>query len=160
MLSSPASASGWMKTTDRAALAAGILLALSLAGCGPSKPATYLVAGSVSFDGKPVKGGEIVFVPQVRTLGPDAGRIADGKYSAWVKGGKCRVEIRASAIGPKSPRVIGPKPSMGAGAPIPTNYISACYNDQSELTVEVSARARNVFDFQLQSDKAVSPQSR
>lgn len=130
---------------SRVLLAAGVY-ALWLAGCSPSTPTTYPVSGAVSFDGKPVDNGDIVFVPMDHALGPDAGKICAGKYSGWAKAGKCRVEIRAVAIGPDTPR-------DDTGAPIVTNYVPARYNNQSELTAEVSAGAKNVFDFSLQSVK-------
>lgn len=129
-----------------------MLMMLCLLGCGPKGPATYPVSGTVTFDGKPVSNGDIIFVPEDRSLGPDAVRIEGGKFSTRVKAGKCRVEISALDIGPDTEYI--------SGSPIASNYIPARYNIESELTVEVLAKGENVFDFQLRSDEAPAATSR
>jgi len=50
----------------------------------------------VTFDGRPVDGGEIIFAAVDKGVAPDAGRIDNGAYDLLVKAGKKRVEIRAS----------------------------------------------------------------
>ncbi|EAQ77060.1 carboxypeptidase-like regulatory domain-containing protein [Blastopirellula marina] len=55
----------WLRTLP--ALAVGILLL----GCGPSGPATGLVSGAITLDGKPLPKAEVVFYP-------DAGRASSG----------------------------------------------------------------------------------
>jgi hypothetical protein len=135
----------------RATLTAG-LLALCLTGCGPSAPSTYPVSGTVTFDGKPVSDGDILFVPLDRRLGPDAGKIVAGRYATRAKAGKCRVEITALDIGPHTKYV--------DNSPLAANYVPARYNDESELTAEVLAGGKNVFDFSLQSGRGPPPKSR
>ena len=120
----------------------GVLLLVP--GCGRSGPRTYRVSGTVTFNGKPVGEGDIVFIPEDSTLGPDAARIIGGKYVAETKEGPCRVEISAVEIGPDTPRI--------DGAPIATNYLPERYNVHSELSVDVEPNHRNVFDFELTSD--------
>ena len=112
-------------------------------GCGPSVPPTYPVSGTITYDGKPVTDGDILFVPLDRSLGPDAGKIDGGKYTLQAKAGKCRVEITALDIGPDTPII--------QGSPVASNYIPARYNSKTELIVEVSADGNNVFDFPLES---------
>jgi hypothetical protein len=120
-------------------------VALSVFGaCSRSAPATYPVTGSVTLDGKPVANGNIVFIPADRGLGPEGGRIVEGKFSARSKAGKCRVEITAeNEVGPNTPRF--------EDKPIRTNYIPARYNFKSELTVDVAANPNNAFALQLTS---------
>lgn len=119
------------------------VMMLCLFGCGPKAPPTYPVSGTVTFDGKPVDIGDIIFVPENRALGPDSGKINGGKFTTRTKAGKCRVEISALNIGPDT--------KYASGSPIASNYIPDCYNIESTLTVEVVADGNNVFDFQLHS---------
>lgn len=110
-------------------------------GCGPAGPRTYPVSGTVTFDGKPVTQGDILFIPSDRSLGPEGGRIVDGKFAMRSKEGKCQVEITAVEVGPNTPRV--------DGVPVIINYIPARYNTQSELSVEVAPSDENSFEFRL-----------
>lgn len=112
-------------------------------GCDQPGPETYPVSGTVSFDGKPVLEGDILFVPENRALAPEGGKIADGKFQARSKPGTCRVEITALNIGPDTPVMMG--------SPIAENFIPERYNQESELTAEVSETEENVFEFSLQS---------
>lgn len=121
------------------------LTLLSL-GCDQPGPRTYPVSGTVSFDGKMVSDGDIIFVPENVSLAPDGGRIAGGKFTARAKEGSCRVEITALDIGPNTPVVMG--------SPLAENYIPEHYNVESRLTVEVSATDKNSYEFDLYSPKA------
>jgi hypothetical protein len=61
----------------------GIACCLLLVGCGSCGPTTYRVQGAVTFDGRPVPGGRIDFVPDFnRGNSAMAGfaRIKDGRY--------------------------------------------------------------------------------
>ncbi len=112
------------------------------AGCGTG-PKTYWVQGSVTFDGRPIEIGEIIFVPLDKDLGPDAGSIKNGTFAFAVKAGKKRVEIRASRAVP------GQRTSMG---PVYEDYIPARYNSRSELPpVDVIPGGKNQWDFPLTS---------
>jgi len=110
-------------------------------GCGQTGPRTYPVSGTVTFNGKPVAEGDIVFIPPDRSLAPEGGRIVDGVFAMRSKEGKCRVEITASEVGPNTPRV--------DGVPLITNYIPARYNSRSVLSAEVAPDGENTFDFRL-----------
>jgi len=49
-------------------------------GCGPSRPATTTVTGTVTYDGKPVEGASVAFVPEKGA--PAVGTTdASGKFS-------------------------------------------------------------------------------
>jgi hypothetical protein len=120
-------------------------LLLCAFGCGAGGPSKYRVTGTVTFDGQPVDGGEIIFVPVDKGIAPDAGRIENGGYDLLVKAGKKRVEIRASRP------VLGGKPNpMG---PVYEDYIPAKYSAHSTLAADVKAEGANHFDYELKSGK-------
>jgi hypothetical protein len=99
----------------------------------------------VNFDGRPIEGGEIIFVPVEKGAAPDAGRIDNGSYEALVKRGKKRVEIRASRP------VVGGKPNpMG---PVYQDYIPEKYNARTTLAAEIKPDGENRFDYELKSGK-------
>jgi len=100
----------------------------------------------VTFDGTPLPEGDIVFHDADKKVGPDAGKIKDGKYSFPVKAGKKKVEINASRL-EKLPE--GKKGAMGE-TELPVDYIPERYNKNSELTAEVGS-GKSKFDFALKS---------
>jgi hypothetical protein len=124
----------------------GVAVVLLFAfGCTDHQPARYPVKGSVRFNGQPVESGEILFAPVDKRAAPDVGRIDQGLYEALVKGGKKRVEIRASRP------VVGGKPNpMG---PVYHDYIPEKYNARTKLTADVKPDGENRFDFELKSGK-------
>lgn len=123
-------------------------------GCGSSS--TVPVSGQVTFDGKPIENGEIVFTPVEGTAGPTTGgSITNGKYEVpgekgLLIGGKYRVEINGFA---NTGRKIEAAPGYFVDAA--DNFIPASYNSESTLQVTISADSpdsRN--DFALSSNKA------
>ncbi|QDU26482.1 hypothetical protein ETAA8_15600 [Anatilimnocola aggregata] len=67
-----------------------LVLCVTFAGCGAQGPATIPVSGVVTFDGKPLSGAMITFVPQGDTSG--RGGLAqtddEGKFVARTQDGK------------------------------------------------------------------------
>jgi hypothetical protein len=120
------------------ALLCGLMLVAL--GCGPSGPRTCEVRGSVTFDGKPIKDGSIVFVPTDPKLGAEGGSIKEGRYQARAKEGKNKVQITALDIGPNTVYV--------EGNPIASNFIPEKYNERTELEVDVRSDTTE-FDFDL-----------
>jgi hypothetical protein len=120
-------------------LVAGV--GLALCGCGGSP---VPVSGTVTFEGKPLPEGDIIFTDLEGKVAPDAGKIRDGSYSVAVKPGKKKVEIRASKPIALPPGKKGP---MGEGE-MWVDYIPARYNTKSELAAEVSS-ASTKHDFAL-----------
>jgi hypothetical protein len=119
------------------------LVCLALSGCDSDGIATYPVSGSVTFDGQPVAAGEIIFRAADGTQASYAAKIHDGRYELDSTAGAKRVEITAhrSVETPPSP--------SGEGTINHQMYIPARYNEQSELTAEVSAQGANDFEFAL-----------
>jgi hypothetical protein len=115
--------------------------ALAIAGCGPGDGRVE-VSGSVTFDGKPIERGSIVFTPEVKGS-PDGGKIIDGQFRLRALVGKHRIKIEASR--PTGPFV----PSMGGH--VHEEYIPARYNSKTTLSEEVTPGGDNSFSFRLTS---------
>jgi len=126
-----------------------------LMGCGGGErgPERVAVEGEVTFQGRAVESGSILFVPTDGTPGPRAGAEIDaGQYRLpAARGpvvGRLRVEVRAG-------REFGyditePTESVRhIGEPLPPESIPPEYNDRSTLVVETMADADNTFVFHL-----------
>jgi hypothetical protein len=138
----------------RPAAALAALLALAAAGCG-ADPST--VAGTVTYQGKPVAGGSvIVYCPDGQiargTIGPDgsyaipnvpagAAAVTVQSYARLPNGLRLRQTLPPSSGGPTPPVETGePGP-----APIPPRY---ALPEESGLSVVVD-RARVTYDIDL-----------
>lgn len=127
-------------------LAAGTTLLLPV-GCGSGAPS---VEGNVTFDGQPVDGGMIKFVP---VDGGDAGGQVDikgGRYASepsWkLPPGKYRVEVNWHE------RTWKPAPNKsdpGAVVAESKQRIPNKYNSKSELTVDLKAGSNSGVNFDL-----------
>lgn len=134
-----------------------VVLLLTLAGgCGNSRPETAIVEGRITWHGKPVTTGTIMFYPA--TGRPATGSISsDGSYrlTTFVKDdgatlGKHVVTIQASEIvgGDNPQRFEDEYKGLRAGelkSLIPTEYAD---RTTSGLTAEVQA-TKNRIDFNL-----------
>jgi hypothetical protein len=127
------------------------ILTLLLVGCGQDGPRTHLVKGTVSYQGKPLTLGTVMFVP---ADGPaTAGTInADGTYSLESVPGKQRVSVTAV------PPVQGGRPDPSreggydyTGATILPSLIPEKFGNYatSGLEVEVQPIAENKIDLEL-----------
>jgi hypothetical protein len=109
-------------------------------GCGGSNLAT--VQGNVTFDGKPVEQGLIVFEP-ADGAGPVAGgTIQNGKYRLASEGGVVpgKMIVRISAVRATGRKVeAGPPAPPGKMVDEVSPYIPAIYNEKSTLTIQVAA---------------------
>jgi hypothetical protein len=99
----------------------GLILAVALVGCGGSPgPQTYHVSGKVTFDGKPLPFGTIVFEPDKGNAGPQGfAEIRDGDFDTRRSNGQGVVsgKVVASLTGfEKAPS--GP----GSDEPIPALF--------------------------------------
>jgi hypothetical protein len=115
---------------------------LAISGCSPAG-GLQEVTGTVTFDDQPIPDGDIVFVPDDKALGAEAGKIKDGKYTVKAKPGPSHVKIMASK------EVPGKKDPMGMGPAIEP-YIPDKYNDKTELIADVG-KGKDHFDFKLSS---------
>ena len=126
--------------------AAALLGALLLLGCD-GKPSTYPVSGTVTFDGDPLPDGDILFVDADNKVGPDAGKIKDGKFECKAKAGKKNVQIRATRL--EKPKG-GATGAMGE-TELPVDYIPEKYNIKTELQADVTSGGPNKYEFKLLS---------
>jgi len=116
--------------------------AMTLFGCGPSRPPTYTVSGTVTFEGTPVADGDILFESEENpALRAEGGKITAGKYSVKVNPGKNKISIRASKPNPDKKGMMG--------EPIPEDYIPEHYNNASILHETIAPNNENRFDFAL-----------
>lgn len=126
-------------------LGALVLAALFLTvGCGARDGLTS-VTGQVTFDGKPVEEGRILFRKKGEPGRAFSGPITNGSYSLRCDPGEMLVEITAS-------RPIPGKFDTSNGTPEPVGemYIPARYNSATTLTADVSSSKRT-FPFELKS---------
>ncbi len=122
-----------------------VLLVAVAMGCGKSGPRVYEVTGTVTFDNEPLPTGDIIFYPDEKEYGADAGKIEDGHYKVKVKAGKKTVTIRATRPVP------GKKGPMGNEQAV-EDYIPARYSDKdkTELSAEVGD-GQTEYSFPLKS---------
>ncbi|MDA0659091.1 MAG: hypothetical protein O2931_07860 [Planctomycetota bacterium] len=120
------------------------------------QPPRATIAGQVTYQGKPVAFGDIVFEP----IGDKwkgfycQHKIIDGKYSINENGpivGKNRIEIHGyrqtnQVVPDISGRRLNEAPAMANGL-LP--YIPSEYNDQSDMTIDIVAGQNENRDFQL-----------
>lgn len=130
----------------RFSLCACALIPLLAAGCGGGTPA---VSGTVTFDGKPLNGGMIKFVPTDGSTSGGQIELREGRYTSepsWnLKPGKYRVEVRWQN------RTWKPAPSptdSGAVVAEGKEQIPQRYNSKSELTADLKS-GENKIDFDL-----------
>lgn len=126
-------------------------VAMLLSGCGGDDgPAMSPVMGTVTFDGQPVKDGDILFVSDNPAFGSDAGKIVDGKFSLMAKHGKVKIKIMASR------ELAGPakKGAMGEELKPTEQFIPPCYNDSTNLTADVPVKDPKGLELLLTSSGA------
>jgi len=127
-----------------------------LAGCGEPKPERATVSGRITFEGKPVDYGHIVFVPVDGWDGfYSQATIINGEYSLDEHGpvlGKNRVEVHGQRkTGELAPNISGVRLNEQAKiAPVTEAYLPAKYNVASEITVEIRPGKNENVDFILE----------
>lgn len=124
-----------------------------LIGCGGKAyegPARLPLTGKVTFDGQPIDGGTITFVPTIDKARPSGGAIVNGEYKVpeekGANGGAYRVEIHWHK--PTGKKI--PDSDTGGLVDEVADVIPLQFNTQSTLTAEVSA-SKTQFDFDLKS---------
>lgn len=134
---------------QRVFLALVIVSLLPFAGCGTGGPVEYVVSGTVTFEGQPLPDGNIIFESADRKAQDRAEKIVNGKYQFTAPLGPKVVRILATREEGERDKVM----NMVARK----QYIPPQYNSTSELKAEVTSDpAKNVFDFNLKSDKPAS----
>lgn len=113
------------------------------------------VTGSVSLDGKPVTSGQIIFYDVAGTEKAYAGVIKDGEFSFPSTAGQKKVSISSPQEVAGSSTIVGGTPGdpVSAENPAPQilESIPAKYNEQTELTADVTTTGEVTFPFELTS---------
>ena len=121
-------------------------------GCGPSNPPTFPVKGKVSYNGKAVKNGMIMFTPEGEGNAANGSLEADGSYQLTTfvandgaRPGKYKVSIQVFPGADEGGGLPGQE-FAGKKPPIPPKYGQPT---SSGLTAEVKD-VDNSIDFALQ----------
>jgi len=127
-----------------------ILGTLCLLGCNPNAPVE--VTGKVSFNGKPVNSGTIMFEPEDKK-GPTQGQaIVNGEYR--LAGPNCvdpgNKTVRIEAHGPSGKKVPS-APGSSTMVDAFHQYIPAKFNSKSELKKTIEPGKATTIDFDLKS---------
>ncbi|MBA2117592.1 hypothetical protein [Bremerella alba] len=127
-------------------LALVVCLIFGSLGCGSnsSAPGMHPVKGTVTFDGKPIETGRILFRQSEGDGQAFSAEIVDGSYELEVKEGPSDVTITASRLLPgKFDNSNGTPEQMGE------MYIPSKYNRKTELSALVTPDGENEFPFDL-----------
>jgi hypothetical protein len=122
----------------------GVCLLVSGCGVGADSLRLYPVAGRITFAGKPLENGRILFRPTEGERRGFSTAIRDGAYQTELPVGKLAVEITATRVVPDQF-----DESNGSPQPVIEMYIPDRYNRKTELTIDVTVSSRNTMDFKL-----------
>ena len=136
-----------IRTRRHLLAAAAVGMLTLLVSCGPRDP-RVTIQGTVSLDGKPLPGGQVVFIPKNTAIRAEGAAVRDGGFTIRVHKGPHRVEINAAAA---EQRNVGPNAPPEAGV-VTRSVIPPRFNEKSTLTFDVQS-ARDKPAFQLTSDK-------
>jgi hypothetical protein len=134
---------------------AAVVAFVTLAGCSPppaDQPPLGTVRGTVTMDGRPLAGVDVVFAPD--TGRPSVATTdASGRYELWyintTKGAK--VGPHTVFIRPAEPTDAEAPAAASGGAPVAARpVVPAKYNARSTLAAEVKPGS-NTIDFALES---------
>jgi len=129
----------------RLVVLAALIVAPVVAGC--SGDGLVTTTGTVTCDGRRLADGAISFHPLEPGAAPQGSRIIAGSYKFRIRPGRQRVEIVASR-----PKAGGEE--LTPGMQPQEQFLPPRYNAASQLEAEVTARGRNVFDFELETGPA------
>lgn len=138
-----------MSFSFKCLVASLLLVGLSASGC-KSETKRHPVEGRITFQGTPVLEGSIMFHP----MNPEAGflegsLIKDGKYLVPAEKGLAEGKYQVLITAPdyKGKR---PDPNSAPGAVFEVKELfPQIYNTKSTLSVEVTSKGPNTFDFHL-----------
>lgn len=127
---------------------ASFMTAVLLCGCG-GEPAGSSVYGEVTFQGKPLDQGMIIFSPAEGQGTLSGGPIKDGRYTVPAESGLApgKYTVRISSTeggGPSTGGLRDDVPEVEAKERIPAQY-----NVQTTLTAEVKESGENKFDYDI-----------
>lgn len=149
-------------------LALGALGLLCVSGCGEESDQVpvYKVSGTVTYNGEPIEGAQVVFIPVEQGPAATGTTDSDGKYQLTTyaaedgaPAGEYKVKITKMSKPPLESGPSGPAggeegyapPGQEAMSWTPENLLPEKYAipDQSGLTATVEANDNNTFAFEL-----------
>lgn len=136
------------------ALCLAAILSVSLStGCGETGPERVIVSGMVTYNGRPLPTGMILFVPTADSSVPASGAsIVEGQYKVGSRGGAAvgSYRVQIEAFREKSGNEPGTvSRDVHRGKQI-DQYLPARYNARTELQVTVESGKRELTrDFDL-----------
>ena len=132
------------------------LTAALLSGCrGDRGPERVVVSGTVTYNGKPLREGEVRFVPLPAFPAPVTGAlIVDGRYSTDGRGGvpvgTHKIQIEARRHKAEGPDVSAPPTGSRGFGFRGQQYLPAKYNANTELEITIPPGSPPITkDFQL-----------
>jgi len=134
-------------------LFAAVLLTFGLVGCGEANVPKGKVTGTVSFNGKPVKDGYIVFHPTDGKGSDSGGPIVDGAYTlSAVPVGQKTVTISSGEPPAKQDRPISSEEASKLKTPDPKKTAEHIPGDAKGNNTKVEVKTGDQsFDFALKS---------
>ena len=118
---------------------AGCLVLVSFAGCANDGKAT--VDGTITFDGKPIPVGSIVFTKTEGGLVAEGAVIREGVFRVALPLGTYKVQVNAR-------KVVGKTKAVGVGDPVEVEMTAEMipdrYNAKTELSVDVKSGTRDL----------------
>lgn len=120
----------------------------TLTGCGgvDDAPVTVKISGEVTYNGKPMPKGAIIFRSTDGVGKSISAEITDGKYEVECTLGNKRVEITAMR---EEKGAVNKTLASGESGPALEQYVPQEYNDKSTLTADVKDASDQKFDFPL-----------
>ena len=128
-----------------------VLLLFSIVGCGKPSENKFTVTGTVTYQGKPLPLGSVMFVPETRDLQAENAAIdADGRYQLKAAPGKYQVQVQMAARLRNSPAPTGEGAQLNI--PVVDWLIPKKYNhfQSSGLEAVVEPKENNTIDFPLE----------
>jgi hypothetical protein len=118
------------------------LTTVFLSGCRKEGPERVILAGTVTYQGKPVTEGTILFTPAATSQVPSAGAsIVDGNYKVDVHGGvpvgTHRISIQAYRSVPFTLPPGQPEPRNYSQGRLRQQYLPKIYNATSQLVITI-----------------------
>ena len=126
--------------TRRRSLAAIVVLAVAVAGCGSSGPdhPTAKLAGRVTIDAAPIETGRMQFIPRGKNQAPPTfAEITDGRYAA------ADVSLGEITITFTAPKLAGEQIINDVTLPVYDNLVPRKYRDGLDVQVDGDNDARN-----------------
>ena len=130
-------------------------MALLLAGCSSNTDGRLAVQGNVTFEGKPVESGTILFSPTTSGQYQANGQIMGGFFSIDAPYGPSAGDYQVSIEGFREAEGVNQSPGALYEQDGPTDtgsidsYIPAKYNRDSELRVTITKENCDELDFAL-----------